>query len=76
MELERLHVVDLSSIQGNGDFLCPKCGLRLSPDDETEDNYCLLGTTVINNILDELVIQCMCCKSKIRLIGFSVINSE
>ena len=38
--------VDLSNIQGNGDFQCPKCSTTISPDDETDDLYYILETKV------------------------------
>lgn len=45
-------VLDLSLTRQNGNFLCLECGLLLSPDDETEDNYCILATTVNCNKLE------------------------
>lgn len=73
---QSLHcVLDLSLTRQNGDFLCPECGLLLSPDDETEDNYCILATTVNCNKLESLVVQCRRCMSEIRLDGFSNITS-
>ncbi|MFZ7138755.1 MAG: hypothetical protein ACOWW1_10105 [archaeon] len=69
---QRLHyVIDLSLTRSNGDFLCPRCGLLLSPSDETEDNYCILGTTINDESLEELHLQCQHCRSEIRLVGFS-----
>ena len=68
-----VYTLDLSRIQGDGDVLCPKCGVMLSPDDETEDTYCILETKVKDNNLEELIIQCQRCRSKIRLIGFSLL---
>jgi DNA-directed RNA polymerase subunit RPC12/RpoP len=68
-----VYTLDLSRIQGNGDILCPKCGVNISPDDETEDIYCILETKVKDDNLEELIIQCQKCRSKIRLIGFSLL---
>jgi hypothetical protein len=62
--------VDLTRIQGEGDFPCPRCGTVISPDDETEDVYTILETKVRNELLEELVILCNGCGSKIRLVGF------
>ena len=68
---QSLHCVLNSSLtQQNGNFLCPECGL-LSPDDETENNYCILATNVNCNGLESLVVQCQRCMSEIRLVGFS-----
>ena len=72
---QRLHyVVDLSLTRSNGDFLCPRCGLLMSPDDETEENYCILGTTVNDDSLEEVVVQCQRCRSEILLVGFSTLD--
>lgn len=71
MEQGFSYVIDLSLTRRNGDFLCPRCGLLLSPDDETEDSYCILETTVKNDDLEALTIQCKRCRSEIQLVGFS-----
>jgi predicted RNA-binding Zn-ribbon protein involved in translation (DUF1610 family) len=68
--------VDLTKIQGNGDFQCPKCGVTISPDDETDEVYCILEKKLGNKSLDELIIQCQKCRSEIRLIGFSMLNID
>ncbi|PVX27783.1 MAG: hypothetical protein CW716_00490 [Candidatus Bathyarchaeum sp.] len=73
MKQQMVYLVELSTIQGTGDFACPKCGLVLSPDDETEENYCILEPIVKANQLDALVIQCQNCQSSIRLTGFSLL---
>jgi hypothetical protein len=65
-----IFTVNLSSAEGDGSFLCPKCGMQISPDDDTEDNYEILDTKVANNELSELVISCGKCKSTIKLTGF------
>ena len=66
------HVVDLTKIRGEGEFPCPKCGVVVSPEDETEDVYRILETKVKGQSLEELVIQCNKCSSKIHLVGFLV----
>jgi DNA-directed RNA polymerase subunit RPC12/RpoP len=66
--------VDLTKIQGDGDFQCPKCRVTISPDDETDEVYCILEAKVIDNHLEELTIRCQKCGSEIRLIGFSLLN--
>jgi hypothetical protein len=68
--------VDLTKIQGDGDFQCPKCGVTISPDDETDEVYCVLEKKFGNESLDELTIQCQKCRSEIQLIGFSTHNME
>jgi len=69
VEQQLIYIIDLSRIQGNGEFLCPKCGVMLSPEDETEDSYCIQETKVRDNNLEEIRIQCQKCGSKIRLTG-------
>jgi len=64
--------LDLTKIQGKGDFPCPNCGVIISPEDESEDVYTILEEKVRCQALEELVIQCNKCGSKIRLIGFSI----
>ena len=67
-----VYQVDLTELQGEGDFPCPGCGVVISPEDETEEVYVIVDTKVNGEELEELVIQCNRCKSKIRLVGFKV----
>lgn len=76
MKQPLVYEVDLTKIQGEGDFPCPNCGVIISPEDETEDVYRILETKVKGQTLEELVIQCNKCGSKIRLIGFFVLESD
>ena len=64
--------IDLNEIDGEGEFPCPKCRVVISPEDETEDIYCILETKVKGQSLEELVIQCNKCGSEIHLVGFLV----
>ncbi len=64
------HTIDLSKIEGDGSFPCPKCGTVISPEDESEEVYKIVDTKVINDELVELVIVCNNCESSIRLTGF------
>jgi len=68
--------LDLTRIRGDGDFPCPNCGVIISPEDETEDVYRILETKVRGQALEELVIQCNKCASRIRLIGFPVSETD
>ena len=68
------YTVDLSKIQGEGDFQCPKCGVKISPDDETEEVYCILEKKFRNNSLNEVILQCQKCRSEILLWGFSILD--
>ncbi len=62
--------VDITQIEGDGDFPCPKCGATISPDDETETVYKIIDTKVKKESLEELVLLCNNCESRIRLVGF------
>jgi predicted RNA-binding Zn-ribbon protein involved in translation (DUF1610 family) len=62
--------VDLTKIDGDGSFPCPKCGSAISPEDESEEAYKIVNTKVINDQLVELVVVCSNCESTIRLTGF------
>jgi len=71
-----VYEVNLTKIQGDGDFPCPNCGVIISPEDETEDVYRILETKVKGQALEELVIQCNKCGSKIRLVGFLIPETD
>ena len=59
--------LNLDTIAEDGSFQCPKCGVPISPDDESEENYKILDTKVLDNELSELVISCNKCCSIIKL---------
>lgn len=65
-----MYTVDLTKIDGDGAFPCPKCGVIISPDDETEEIYQIVETKVKGTCLEGLVLQCNKCGSTIRLVGF------
>jgi transcription initiation factor IIE alpha subunit len=67
--------VDLAGIEGNGDFPCPTCGAKLSPEDETEATYSIKEIKTRRDRLEELVIQCNRCESLIHLAGFKLLDS-
>jgi ribosomal protein S27AE len=67
---EPAYTVDLTKIDGDGAFSCPKCGTVISPDDETEDTYQIVETKVKEDELAELILTCNKCGSTIRLTGF------
>ena len=66
--------MDLTKIDGNGDFPCPTCGIKISPEDETEDFYTIVEEKVSNDTLEELIIRCNSCANQIRLTGFSYLE--
>jgi len=67
-------VLDLTQIEGNGDISCPSCGVTISPEDESEDVYTIIEEKVNGEVLEELVIQCNTCSSKICLTGFPALD--
>jgi predicted RNA-binding Zn-ribbon protein involved in translation (DUF1610 family) len=66
--------IDLTKIEGNGDFFCPNCGVTISPEDESEEVYIIIDEKVKEDVLEELTIQCNACSCKIRLTGFPALD--
>jgi len=68
------YVVDLTKIDGDGDFKCPSCGVIISPEDETETIYVIQEVKMKKDEqLEELVIKCNNCESVIHITGFTVL---
>ena len=76
MKRTAVYKVNLTEIEGEGDFPCPNCGAIISPEDETETVYTILETKMKKESLEELIIQCNSCGSKIHLVGFLSIPGE
>jgi hypothetical protein len=74
MKQEHVYVLDLTKINGKGDFLCPRCGTKISPDDTDEEIYSILEAKVNSYGFEELVICCNTCESEIHLTGFYTIQ--
>ena len=74
MEQTQAYKVDLTKIDGNGDFACPRCGNVISPDETTEESYRILEPKVNSHGLEEVVLSCNICKSHIHLTGFSLLE--
>jgi len=70
MKKEIAYTIDLTKIDGDGAFPCPKCGTMISPDDETDDTYHIVETKVKKDELAELILTCNKCGTTIRLTGF------
>jgi len=70
MKKDVIHTVDLTKIDGDGAFPCPKCGTMISPDDETDETYQIVETKIKNDELTELILTCNKCGVTIRLVGF------
>lgn len=70
--ISNVYVVDLTKIDGDGDFQCPKCGTTVSPEDETETTYVIQEVKMKQDgQLEELVIKCNNCESIIHITGFT-----
>jgi len=67
---EIAYTIDLTKIDGDGAFSCPKCGTVISPDDETDSTYKIVETKVKNDELAELILTCNKCDTTIKLTGF------
>jgi hypothetical protein len=67
---EMQYTINLAAADGDGSFQCPKCGMSISPDDASEENYQILDTKIVDDELSELMIACGKCKSTIKLTGF------
>ena len=70
MKRSAVHKLNLTEIEGEGDFPCPNCGVMISPEDETETVYTILETKMKKDSLEELIIRCNSCGSEIHLVGF------
>ena len=70
------HMIDLTKIDCDGAFPCPKCAVVISPEDESEEIYKIEEIEVINNELVELTIMCKNCKTNMELpVLYHVIES-
>ena len=74
MHAVRFYTVDLTKVRGKGQFKCPKCGTKISPDDTSERMYTIRETVMKGESLDKLILQCNTCRSQIRLTGFTVLD--
>ena len=63
------YTIDLTKIDGDGAFPCPRCGSVISPDDTTDETY-TVEPKVENDQVTELAIVCKKCGTTIRLVGF------
>jgi DNA-directed RNA polymerase subunit M/transcription elongation factor TFIIS len=70
MKKEIAYTIDLTKIDGDGAFPCPKCGTMISPDDETDALYQIVETKVKKDELAELILTCNKCGTTIKLTGF------
>ena len=57
-------------------FDCPKCGIKISPDDRTEKTYRILEAAMKGDELAGITLQCSRCESQIQLIGFNTLRTD
>ena len=76
MKQNSIFKIDISQVEGAGDVQCPKCGVTISPEDETETVYTIIETKVKDDALEKLLLQCNRCKSKIQLVGFLTLQNQ
>ena len=74
MQQVEYYTVDLTKIKGSGEFRCPKCGIEISPNDETQDVYTILEIVSREDCLEEIILQCNKCQSQIHLTGFRLLK--
>lgn len=67
--------IDLTKIEGEGEFLCPVCQELISPDDQTGLTYDIVETaTNEDGDMQAVTIQCRKCRSIIQLVGFEALT--
>ena len=66
--------VSFSSLANDGSFNCTKCGIKISPEDETNENYEIIDTEIHDGEIAELIITCGKCGSILKLTGFQQIE--
>jgi len=71
---ETEYTVSFSSLANDGSFICTKCGTKISPEDETNENYEIIDTEIYNGEIAELIITCGKCGSILKLTGFQQIE--
>jgi len=71
------YVISVYELDDDGSFKCPQCGICISPDDETADNYEIIDPKVDDNDrLSAVVFKCNRCGCTITVTGFSELFCE
>jgi len=70
----KCYTIDLTKTKGSGDVECPKCRIKISPDDETENVYTVLETVTERDCLQTIILQCNRCGAQIHLVGFHFLD--
>ena len=67
--------IDLTEIEGEGEFSCPRCGEVISPDDFTDLLYEIIDIEMKeDDSLEEILLLCKECGSVIHLVGFEALE--
>ena len=74
--MKAIHKVNLTKIEGFGNFPCPVCGTIISPDDVDEESYKILEVRYELGFLNEILLQCNKCNNTINLVGFDGLKEE
>jgi len=75
--MERRFRIDLTKIEGDGEFNCPACGATISPDDYSGLTYSILDIkTKDDGGVEEVIVQCGTCEDIICLGGFDLIEDS
>ena len=74
MEKERKNkvdfTIDVKKLSEDGDFPCPKCGVIISPDDESKAIYDDPEPLMYGTELEAVLLCCKKCGNTIKLVGF------
>jgi len=74
MHKTKPYTIDLTKVNADGTFNCPKCRIEISPDDTSENVYTIIEPVVKEDCLEKILLRCNNCQSRIRLIGFNVLS--
>jgi transcription elongation factor Elf1 len=66
--------INLTEIEGDGEFSCPRCKEIISPDDDSGKVYDVLKTEENEGLLKKVTIKCGTCGSIIQLEGFDLLE--
>jgi DNA-directed RNA polymerase subunit RPC12/RpoP len=73
-ETVKFRIVDLTRINGKGQFRCPNCGVRITPDDKTEKAYTICEPIMRECSLEKIILRCNKCGTQIHLTGFMYLD--
>jgi len=76
LEQVKAYTIDLAKTDGSGRFKCPKCGVKISPDDKTDAVYTILETVMKEDAVERIILHCNKCRSQIHLVGFQAPNEK